>query len=206
MRELTDRQRDVAQFISSYIQKNNYAPAVRDIATHFNFSVKAAHDHLRALEAKQVIRTTDGISRSIEIIGEEFSPYDEMIQVPVIGSIAAGTPLMSEENTEYFLSLPSTMLSGGRNTYFALKVRGESMIEDGIFDGDIAIMKKCEVAETGDVVAATVGEADDGITLKGFYPSGDNIELRPANASMGSIITRSCTIHGKLHLLIRNYA
>ncbi|HPY12443.1 MAG TPA: transcriptional repressor LexA [Sphaerochaeta sp.] len=206
MRELTDRQRDVAQFISSYIQKNNYAPAVRDIATHFNFSVKAAHDHLRALEAKQVIRTTDGISRSIEIIGEEFSPYDEMIQVPVIGSIAAGTPLMSEENTEYFLPLPSTMLSGGRNTYFALKVRGESMIEDGIFDGDIAIMKKCEVAETGDVVAATVGEADDGITLKGFYPSGGNIELRPANASMGSIITRSCTIHGKLHLLIRNYA
>ena len=206
MRELTERQRDVAQFISSYIQKNNYAPAVRDIATHFNFSVKAAHDHLRALEAKQVIRTTDGISRSIEIIGEEFSPYDEMIQVPVIGSIAAGTPLMSEENTEYFLSLPSTMLSGGRNTYFALKVRGESMIEDGIFDGDIAIMKKCEVAETGDVVAATVGDADDGITLKGFYPSGGNIELRPANASMGSIITRACTIHGKLHLLIRNYA
>ncbi len=206
MRELTERQRDVAQFISSYIQKNNYAPAVRDIATHFNFSVKAAHDHLRALEAKQVIRTTDGISRSIEIIGEEFSPYDEMIQVPVIGSIAAGTPLMSEENTEYLLPLPSTMLSGGRNTYFALKVRGESMIEDGIFDGDIAIMKKCEVAETGDVVAATVGDADDGITLKGFYPSGGNIELRPANASMGSIITRACTIHGKLHLLIRNYS
>ncbi|MFA5448333.1 MAG: transcriptional repressor LexA [Sphaerochaeta sp.] len=205
MRALTQRQRDVAEFISSYIQQNNYAPAVRDIAAHFKFSVKAAHDHLKALEAKEVIRTTGGVSRSIEIIGEEFFPYEELIQIPVIGSIAAGLPLMSEENTEYHLSLPAGMLSGSRSTYFALKVRGESMIEDGIFDGDIAIMKKCEVANTGDVVAATVGEADDGITLKGFYPRGNNIELRPANASMGSIITRSCTIHGKLFLLIRNY-
>ncbi len=206
MRQLTDRQKDIAQFISSYIQRNNYAPAVRDIANHFNFSVKAAHDHLRALEAKEVIRTTGGISRSIEIIGQEFSPYDNLVDVPVIGSIAAGKPLMSEENTEYMLSLPTTMLNGGRSTFFALKVRGESMIEEGIYDGDIAIMKKCEVAETGDIVAATVGELDEGITLKGFYPKGANIELRPANASMGSIITRSCTIHGKLHMLIRNYA
>lgn len=206
MRQLTDRQKDIAQFISSYIQRNNYAPAVRDIANHFNFSVKAAHDHLRALEAKEVIRTTGGISRSIEIIGQEFSPYDNLVDVPVIGSIAAGKPLMSEENTEYMLSLPTAMLNGGRSTFFALKVRGESMIEEGIYDGDIAIMKKCEVAETGDIVAATVGELDEGITLKGFYPKGANIELRPANASMGSIITRSCTIHGKLHMLIRNYA
>lgn len=205
MRKLTKRQTDVAQFISSYIQKNNYPPAVRDIATHFNFSVKAAHDHLKALEAKQVIRTTDGISRSIEIIGEEFFPHEEVILVPVIGTIAAGTPLMSEENTEYHLHVPVGMLRGGRNTYFALKVRGDSMIEEGIYDGDIAILRKSETADRGDIVAATVGESNEGITLKGFYPTGNNIELRPANASMGSIITRSCTIHGKLHLLIRNY-
>jgi len=160
---------------------------VRDIATHFNFSVKAAHDHLRALEAKQVIRTTDGISRSIEIIGEEFSPYDEMIQVPVIGSIAAGTPLMSEENTEYLLPLPSTMLSGGRNTYFALKVRGESMIEDGIFDGDYVFVKKTPAAGVGDIVVAMIeGEA----TVKRYYPEGDRIRFQPANANMSPIIVR----------------
>ncbi|HZJ87985.1 MAG TPA: transcriptional repressor LexA [Sphaerochaeta sp.] len=205
MRPLTKRQTEVAEFISSYIQQHNYAPAVRDIANHFNFSVKAAHDHLKALETKQVIRTTGGVSRSIEIIGEEFFPYEELIQVPVIGSIAAGLPLMSEENTEYHLSIPAGMLRGSSNTYFALKVRGDSMIEAGIYDGDIAIMKKSDVANTGDVVAATVGEVDEGITLKGFYPSGKNIELRPANSAMGSIITRSCTLHGKLHLLIRNY-
>ncbi|ADY12605.1 transcriptional repressor LexA [Sphaerochaeta globosa] len=206
MRELTERQKDVATFISTFIKQNNYAPSVRDIADHFKFSVKAAHDHLKALEAKQVIKTTGGISRSIEVIGQEFFPREEMIQVPLIGSIAAGKPLMSEENTEYVLSLPATMLRNTRNTYFALKVRGESMIDEGIFDGDIAIIKKCEVAETGEIIAATVGEDEPGITLKGYYPSNGYIELRPANASMGPIITRSCKIHGKLHLLIRTYA
>jgi repressor LexA len=179
---------------------------VRDIADHFAFSVKAAHDHLKALEAKQVIKTKSGISRSIEVIGSDFFPREEMIHVPLIGSIAAGAPLMSEENTEYLLSLPATMLRNTRNTYFALRIRGESMIEEGIFDGDIAILRKCEVADTGDIVAATVGEEDMGITLKYYYPSNGNIELRPANSTMGPIITRSCKIHGKLHLLIRSYS
>ena len=187
MRELTQRQIDVASFISEYIKKNAFSPSVRDIADHFNFSVKAAHDHVKALEAKQVIRTTEGISRSIEIIGEEFFPREEMVQIPVLGSIAAGLPLMSEENTDYMLALPSTMLKTTRNTYFALKIRGESMIEEGIF------------------VAASVGEDEQGITLKLYYPKQTLVELRPANSSMGPIITRSCRIHGKLHLLIRNY-
>ena len=185
MRELTQRQKDVASFISTFIKQNNYAPSVRDIADHFKFSVKAAHDHLKALEAKQVIKTTGGISRSIEVIGQEFFPREEMIQVPLIGSIAAGTPLMSEENTEYMLNLPATMLKNTRNTYFALKVRGESMIEEGIYDGDIAIIKKCDVADTGEIIAATVGEDEPGITLKAYYPSNGYIELRPANSSMG---------------------
>lgn len=205
MRELTQRQIDVASFISEYIKKNTFSPSVRDIADHFNFSVKAAHDHVKALEAKQVIRTTGGISRSIEIIGEEFYPREEMVQVPVLGSIAAGRPLMSEENTDYMLQLPSTMLRTTRNTYFALKIRGESMIEEGIFDGDIAILRKCETANSGDIVAASVGEEEQGITLKLYYPKQTVVELRPANSSMGPIITRSCKIHGKLHLLIRNY-
>jgi repressor LexA len=206
MRELTERQKEVASFISKFIRKNNYAPSVRDIAEHFNFSVKAAHDHLKALEAKNVIKTTDGISRSIEILGEDYSPRAEMIDIPVIGTIAAGLPLMSEQNTEYLLNLPTSMLPNTHATYFALKVRGESMIEIGIFDGDIAILKKCETANSGDIVAASVGEEEQGITLKGYYPSNGNIELRPANSSMGSIITRSCRVFGKLSLLIRNYA
>ncbi len=206
MKELTDRQKAVATFISTFIKENNYAPSVRDIADHFKFSVKAAHDHLKALEAKQVIKTTGGISRSIEVIGQAFFPREELIQIPVIGSIAAGKPLMSEENTEYFLNLPSTMLRNTHNTYFALKIRGDSMIEEGIYDGDIAIIRASEVAETGDIVAASVGEEEPGITLKQYYPSTGFVELRPANSAMGPIVTRSCKIHGKLHLLIRTYA
>ncbi|NCC64845.1 MAG: repressor LexA [Spirochaetia bacterium] len=205
MRELTQRQKDIAFFISKFIRENNYAPSVRDIAQHFQFSVKAAHDHLKALEAKQVIKTTGGVSRSIEIIGEDFFPREELIQVPVIGSIAAGRPLMSEENTEYCLNLPTTMLKNTRNTYFALKIKGDSMIEEGIFDGDIAVIRKCEVAQSGDIVAATVSDEEPGITLKEYRPQKGYVELRPANATMGPIITRSCKIHGKLQLLIRNY-
>lgn len=205
MRELTDRQKAVATFISTFIKQNNYAPSVRDIADHFKFSVKAAHDHLKALEAKQVIKTTGGVSRSIEVIGQEFYPREELIQIPVIGSIAAGKPLMSEENTDFFLNLPSTMLKNTRNTYFALKVRGDSMVEAGIHDGDIAIIKHTEVADSGDIVAATVGEDEPGITLKEYHPTNGYIELRPANSSMGPIITRSCKIHGKLFMLIRSY-
>ncbi len=206
MRELTERQKEVALFISQFIRKNNYAPSVRDVAENFKFSVKAAHDHIKALENKKVIRTTDGISRSIEIIGEEYIPREEMISIPVLGTIAAGVPLMSEENTDYLLNLPISMINNTHHTYFALKIRGESMIEAGIFDGDIAILRKCETANTGDIIAASVGEEEIGITLKGYYPSNGNIELRPANSALGSIITRSCRIHGKLHLLIRNYA
>lgn len=206
MRELTQRQKDIATFISSFIKDNTYAPSVRDIAQHFKFSVKAAHDHLKALEAKQVIKTTGGVSRSIEVIGEDFFPRDELIQVPLIGSIAAGSPLMSEENTEYNLNLPVTMLRNSRHTYFALRIKGDSMIEEGIYDGDIAILRKSEVANTGDIVAATVSDEEPGITLKEYHPAKGYIELRPANASMGPIITRSCKIHGILHLLIRNYA
>ena len=206
MRELTQRQKDIAFFISNFIRENNYAPSVRDIALHFKFSVKAAHDHLKALEAKQVIKTTEGISRSIEVIGEDYSPREELIQVPLIGTIAAGSPLMSEENTEYMLNLPVTMLRNTRNTYFALKIKGDSMIEEGIFDGDIAIIRKCDVADSGDIVAATVSDEEPGITLKEYHPTKSYVELRPANAAMGPIITRSCKIHGKLHTLIRNYS
>lgn len=205
MRKLTERQKEVASFISAFIRDNNYAPSVRDIAEHFGFSVKAAHDHLKALEAKQVIKTTDGISRSIEIIGEDYSPRAEMLAIPVIGTIAAGLPLLSEQNTDFLLNIPTTMLKNPHASYFALKVRGESMIEAGIFDGDIAIMQQCETANSGDIVAAAVGE-DQGITLKGYYPSNGNIELRPANSSMGAIITRSCRVFGKLALLMRDYA
>ncbi|HOE88453.1 MAG: LexA repressor [Spirochaetes bacterium ADurb.Bin315] len=206
IRPLTNRQRDVATFITDFIKQNSYPPSVREVAEYFQFSVKAAHDHLKALEAKKVIRTTPGSSRSIEIIDEEFLETEEVIEIPVIGTIAAGKPLLSEENTDYMLKVPVSMLKGARATYFALKVRGESMIEEGIFDGDLAIIRKTQSANSGAIVAATVEDGEEGITLKGYYPGEDMIELRPANSAMGPIFTRSCRVHGILQLLIRDFS
>lgn len=203
MKTVTDRQKAIATYIATFIKEKKYSPSVRDIASEFGFSVKAGHDHLKALERKGIIRMTPGVSRSIELIDDQFSPQAETIQVPLVGTIAAGKPLLSEENIEYNLDVPATMLHGGKHTYFALHVRGESMIEAGINDGDVVILEQCESAERGQIVAASVD--DDGITLKRFYPMQDYIELRPCNSSMGPIRTRDCRIHGKLVLLVRSY-
>jgi repressor LexA len=205
MKGITDRQKEVAEFISLFIAENGYSPSVRDIADHFGFSVKAAHDHLRALEKKEIIRTARGISRSIELLDESYNQRPETIQVPLLGTIAAGKPILSEENIETNLNIPVTMLAGARDTYFALRVRGESMIEAGINDGDVAVLKSCKTAERGEIVAASVEDDDmGGITLKKFYPTSDHVELRPANSAMGPIITRACHIHGILQLIIRS--
>lgn len=203
MKAVTERQKAIATYIASYIKEKKYAPSVRDIASEFGFSVKAGHDHLKALERKGIIRMTPGVSRSIELINDEFSPQAETIDVPLVGTIAAGKPLLSEENIDYTLPIPTALLHGANHTYFALSVRGESMIEAGINDGDTAIIQQCETAERGEIVAASVDE--DGITLKKFYPMKDFIELRPCNHTMGPIRTRDCKIHGKLVLLVRSY-
>ena len=166
MKTVTDRQKAIATYIASFIKEKKYSPSVRDIASEFGFSVKAGHDHLKALERKGIIRMTPGVSRSIELLDDQFSSHVETLSVPVVGTIAAGLPLLSEENVEYLLDLPVSMLHGPGHTYFGLHVRGESMIEAGINDGDLAILQQCENAETGEIVAASVEDGLGGITLK----------------------------------------
>lgn len=206
MKEITQRQREIATFIAKFKKEKRYAPSLRNIADHFGFSVKAAHDHMKALERKGVIKTTPGVSRSIEMAGEFLDPQAETIEVPLLGTIAAGKPLLSEENIDYNLTIPGSLLQGAKDTYFALLVRGSSMIDDGIRGGDIAIIRQCSTAERGDIVAVSVEDDDvGGITLKEYYPTNDYVELRPANETMGPIITKACHIHGKLQLLIRQY-
>ncbi len=203
MKAVTDRQKAIATYIANFIKEKKYSPSVRDISHEFGFSVKAGHDHLKALERKGIIRMTAGVSRSIELIDGQFSTESETVVIPLLGTIAAGKPLLSEENIEYNLDIPVTLLPRGNHSYFALHVRGQSMIEAGINDGDIVIIEQCENAEAGEIVAASVDE--DGITLKRFYPNSEYIELRPCNRSMGPIRTQSCHIHGKLALLVRTY-
>ncbi|MDD4142804.1 MAG: transcriptional repressor LexA [Bacteroidales bacterium] len=203
MKILTNRQQEVLDFIKQYMESNSYAPAVRDIAKHFEVTVKAAHDHLKALERKGAIRSSEGISRSIEVVGFSPSQSIETIAIPVLGATAAGVPILAEENKEYDLQIPTTLISG-KGPYFALHVEGDSMIDAGILDGDLAIIRQTGHANNGEIIVARVGE-DNRVTLKRFYLTNSAIELRPENPKYGSIISKDVTILGRLHMIIRDY-
>ncbi len=203
MIKLTARQTQVLDFIKDYISENSYAPSVRDIASYFEITPKAAHDHLRALEKKGKIHSQSGISRSTGVVGFSTSSSVEIIKVPVIGSTAAGTPILAEENKEYDLHIPSKMLSSNGD-FFALHVEGDSMEDAGILDGDLAIIKQSYTANNGDIVVARLGE-ENRVTLKRYYITPNAIELRAENPKYGSIFSKDVTIIGKLQLIIRDY-
>jgi repressor LexA len=200
---LTDRQQEIFTYIKRFIEENSYSPAVRDISKNFNITVKAAHDHLKALERKGVIHSAEGISRSTGVVGFSSSPTIETISIPVLGATAAGTPILAEENREYELSMPTSLIPG-KGPYFALHVEGDSMVDAGILDGDLAIIKQTGNANNGEIVVARVGE-DNRVTLKRFYINQNAIELRPENSKYGSLFSKDVTILGKLHMIIRDY-
>lgn len=203
MKRLTDRQQQVLEFIKQYIEENSYAPAVRDIAKAFEITVKAAHDHLKALERKGVIHSSEGISRSTGVVGFSPSAKVETISVPVLGATAAGLPVLAEENKEYDLQVPASLIPG-KGPFFALHIEGDSMMDAGILDGDLAIIRQTSNADNGEIVVARVGE-DNRVTIKRFFLTSHAIELRPENPKYGSIYSKDITILGKLQMIIRDY-
>lgn len=207
MKQLTQRQKEVAQFIENYIDSNGYAPSVRNIADHFGFSPKAAYDHMTALKRKNVIRTAENLPRGLALLKRTNTDSNVVIKVPIVGSTAAGVPIMSEENYDGFIALPQNLLGVSTcDVVYAMKVNGDSMIEDGIFDGDIAVLLKTKDAENGQIVVASIGDEETyGVTLKHFYRNGERFELRPANSQYKSIISTHCEIHGRLVLVIKKF-
>lgn len=203
MKGLTARQQEVLEFIKQYIEHNSYAPAVRDIARHFGITVKAAHDHLKALERKGAIHSSEGISRSTGVVGFSVAPTVETIAIPVLGNTAAGTPILAEENREFELHIPTSLIPG-KGPYFALHVEGDSMVDAGILDGDLAIIRQTGMANNGEIVVARVGE-ENRVTLKRYYLAQHAIELRPENPKYGSLYSKDVTVLGKLHMIIRDY-
>lgn len=206
MKGLTQRQKEVVAFIENYIDKNCFAPSVRDVADHFGFSPKAAFDHLTALRKKGIITTAENLPRSV-VVKKDSAKESIIYKVPIVGATAAGTPILSEESYDGYVNIPSSLLGlhESENLY-ALRVKGDSMIDDGINDGDLAIMFKTKVANNGDIVAASIGtEQEYGITLKHFFKVGERYELRPANKAYQSIISTECDVHGKLLMIIRKY-
>jgi repressor LexA len=204
MKDLTQKQKQILEFITNFVKEKNYPPSIREIADHFQITPKGAYDHLKAIEKKGFIKTEKNRSRAIELVKTNTDVDFDMIKIPLVGRVAAGVPILAEENIEEYLTFPRSMIpANSERDIFALRVTGDSMIDAKINDGDIAIIKKTSTAENGDIVVALI---DDEATLKYFYKEKDHIRLEPANAKYKPIITKNAIIIGKLIGLYRRFA
>jgi len=199
-KQLTDKQEKIFDFIKESIRDSGFPPTVREIGEKFHITVKGAYDHVKAIEKKGFIKTEQNKSRAIVVLNEEEEIPVDAINVPLLGRIAAGSPIMAQENVEEYLSFPKSMFRSG--DYFALHVKGDSMIEGGINDGDIAIIKKQNNCNNGDIVAALL---EDEATLKRLKIAGNKAVLMPENAAYQPIVAENIAIMGKLVALFRKY-
>jgi repressor LexA len=198
-KELTNRQRKVLDFITNYLRDTGYPPTVREIAGEFKISSKGAYDHLIAIEKKGYIRRDPAKPRAIELM--DFVPgraYGPVIEIPVLGRVAAGEPLLASQNIERTITLSNDLIR--TEEPFALRIKGESMMGAGILEGDYVIVKQQQNADQGDIVVALIG---DEATVKRFYRAGDHVRLQPENPTMKPIIVKDVTILGKVVGLFR---
>lgn len=197
------RQRQILDYIRQHIQINGSAPTLRQIAEAIGVSSLATvHEHLTSLEEKDVIRRKTGKSRSIELVDEDATFPQEGVEIPILGFIAAGVPIQPYTDPHAKTSIPASFISGKKRV-FILQVKGNSMIEEQIRDGDYVIVEQAEDADNGDIVVALL---DNGTaTLKRFFRETTRIRLEPANAQMSPIFVKSVRIQGKVVGLIRRY-
>ncbi|MDR2069578.1 MAG: transcriptional repressor LexA [Spirochaetaceae bacterium] len=201
MKELTQRQREVLGFITGYIKGHGYPPTIREIGDHFSISAKAAHDHVSAMKKKGYLRNGDRRSRTIELTFREEDAPDRTVEIPFLGTVAAGQPVFAEEYRDGSVIMHHSLLKKN-GEYFALRVRGDSMEGAGIMDGDTAIIEKAETARNGEIVVALL---DDAATLKRFYKESARILLQPENPKYPPIYTQNARILGRLAYTIRSY-
>ncbi len=199
---ISDKQRQILEYIKSEILEKGYPPAVREICKAVNLkSTSSVHAHLETLEKNGYIRRDPTKPRAIEIIDDEFNlTRRDMVNVPIIGTITAGAPILATENIEGYFPLLSENLPSG--DVFMLHIKGESMVNAGILDGDSVVIKRQNTANNGEIVAALI---EDSATIKTFYKEDGHIRLQPENDTMDPIIVDDCVILGKLVALYRNY-
>ena len=198
MKELTKKQEETLTFIKKYMVAHGYPPAVREICAGMGLSSPAtAHTHLKELESKGFIRKQNAKFRTIELLVEnEFdvkAEKEDVVSVPLLGKVACGNPIEAIENPSEFFTLPASLVPA-KESIFTLKCSGDSMINVGIFDKDIVIVQKQNVARNGEIVVAMTDEGE--VTLKRFFKEGDHIRLQPENDSLAPIIVKNCTILG----------
>jgi repressor LexA len=201
MKEPTYRQREVLDFISEFVRIHSYPPTIREVAEHFSISVKGAYDHVSALKKKGRIKLGDKRSRTMEVVHtDEDREYEGFVAVPILGVVAAGKPMLAEENWDGTLPIHSTFLKKNKQ-YFALRVKGDSMKDAGILDKDLALIQKQNTARNGEIVVAVVDEA---VTLKRFFKEANRVRLQPENSEYNPIYSRDVRLLGKLAYVIRS--
>lgn len=200
--KITPKQSEILEYIKEEILKKGYPPAVREICEAVNLkSTSSVHSHLETLEKNGYIRRDPTKPRAIEIMDDSFQMVRrEMASIPIIGTVAAGQPILAEQNIEGYFPIPADMVPNGDT--FVLKVKGDSMINAGIFNGDQIFVRSCNTAENGDTVVALV---DDSATVKTFYKEKGHYRLQPENDTMDPIIVDDVEILGKVFGVFRLY-
>ena len=198
--KISKKQTEILEYIKSQILNKGYPPSVRDICEAVELkSTSSVHSHLETLEKNGYIRRDPTKPRAIEIIDDNFNLVRrEVVNVPIIGRVAAGQPILAVENVESYFPIPMELMPNEQ--CFILKVQGDSMINAGIFDGDTMLVEQRQTARNGDMVVALV---DDSATVKTFYREADHIRLQPENDSMEPIIVPDCQILGKVFGVMR---
>lgn len=199
--KLTKRQKEVLDFLSEFIDQNGYSPSMEEIATHFHFaSLNAVFKHLGALESRGHLQRDSNRARSIQL-AQPITPGVRAL--PLYGCIAAGSPIEAVSNPDT-LQVPDFLLPG-RGDYYVLRVKGDSMIEEHISDGDYVVIESKTTARPGDTVVALID--DESVTLKKFFPEGKSIRLQPANASLTPILVEASRvkIQGIVVSIMRKY-
>lgn len=200
--KITKKQQEILDYIKEEILQKGYPPAVREICEAVSLkSTSSVHSHLETLEKNGYIRRDPTKPRAIEICDDNFQMVrTEMVSLPVIGRVAAGEPILAESNIETYFPVPADMVPSGES--FVLKVKGDSMVNAGIYSGDQIFVNSCSTAANGDTVVALI---DDSATVKTFYKENGHIRLQPENDYMEPIIVDDCQILGKVFGVFRLY-
>ena len=197
--KLTDKQTQILEYIRHEILAKGYPPSIREICQAVDLkSTSSVHAQLSSLEAKGYIRRDLTKSRSIEIIDDDFSlTKRELVNIPIVGTVSCGQPILAEQNIEDYFPVPNT-----NNQTFILRVKGDSMINVGIYEKDLVIVEQCSSARNGEIVVALI---EDSATVKTFYKENGYIRLQPENDYMDPIIVEHCEILGRVIGLFRNF-
>ena len=202
--KLTDKQTQILEYIRHEILAKGYPPSIREICQAVDLkSTSSVHAQLSSLEAKGYIRRDLTKSRSIEIIDDDFSlTKRELVNIPIVGTVSCGQPILAEQNIEDYFPVPPEYIHNTNNQTFMLRVKGDSMINVGIYEKDLVIVEQCSSARNGEIVVALI---EDSATVKTFYKENGYIRLQPENDYMDPILVEHCEILGRVIGLCRNF-